>query len=239
VITEKEKSQWHDCQNCPAFKTSFISSISNQHRIDLKEHAPILVFRKGQKIKIQEENSQGAYCIRSGLVKLFHKSKQDTKITLGFRKPGNLIGHHGIMVGKNILSASCLTPVEVCFFTRKTILNKAKEYPELLEKIHADVMDDMQEMIYQLSNSYTKSIEHRLIEAILKMEETFNTTDDGFIALPLTRQELSEFIGASIESVFRSLAALKAKKLIEVKKEQIKILDKCILLSIKNNPRNL
>jgi CRP-like cAMP-binding protein len=218
-----EEKTSHPCQHCPAFTQSFISVLTESEITELKEQSPMLKFQRGQTLLSQSEKAQGVYCIKSGIVKLFHQTESAISPTVGFRKAGNMVGHHGIINGKNILSATCLTTSEVCFVPRKAILATAKKNPALLEKLNETLAQEFEEIIQTLSTFYSKTVDQRLVEVLLQLQEKFGTTPDGFIAVPLTRLELSQLIGASMEAVFRALAGFKKKGWLEVKKQKVKI----------------
>ena len=60
---------------------------------------------------------------------------------------------------------------------------------------------------------------------LLFLEETFSTTEDGYIDIQLSREEISSIIGTATESAIRLLSELKKEKIINFKGKNIKIID--------------
>jgi CRP-like cAMP-binding protein len=216
----------HPCETCPVFKDSLIGRLPADEARNLKEHALMLKYGKGQRIMSAHDAAQGMFCIRSGLIKIFREVEGVGTVALGFRKPGNLLGHYGLMRNKNTCSADCMTSMEACFFPRRVVLKESESSLLLLRGINGILYDDMAEMVEQLTNCFAGSTDHRLVRTIMRLEDTCGKDTDGYIAMPLTRRTLAELIGASIESVFRSLTFLKGKGWVEVKKEKIRIIQR-------------
>ncbi|MBC7196824.1 MAG: winged helix-turn-helix domain-containing protein, partial [Deferribacterales bacterium] len=71
-----------------------------------------------------------------------------------------------------------------------------------------------------------KTVKQRLAEILLMLENTFKLDEEGYIAVNLTREDLSSIVGTATESVIRILGEFKNEGLIAIKGKKIKINDK-------------
>lgn len=223
-----QKTDRNSCEGCFAFRRSFMCSLNERHRRELKENSIHLSFRKGQNIIIRQADSQGLFCIRSGTAKFYLNAKQ-SNITVGLRTSGEMFGHHELLGKETIFSVGCLTDVEVCFFPKKNVLSRFARTASFSNRIVAGLNSDMAETGNYLLSLSSKSIKQRTAQAILYLKEKTGVSKDGTIGIKLNKQELADMVGASRESVFRELSFLKKKKWIATVDQDIHILDEELL----------
>ncbi len=199
--------------------------MSEKQVFELKEQSIILSFVKGQNIVSNQDQAQGVYSIRSGIIKLFLNATQSDNVTVGFRTAGDSIGYHDLIREANTFSATCVTNVEACFFPSKMVLQQSAKNPKLSKKFNSLLANDLHEISQCITNTFFKSIDQRVAAAILQIRNKVGVDENNCLAVPITRQDLADMVGARIESVFRALAFLKKKRLIEVTQQQVCILD--------------
>ena len=68
------------------------------------------------------------------------------------------------------------------------------------------------------------NIPGRIAEALLFLQKHYGTDENSFIKVHFTREELSNFIGTSIETTIRTLSDFQKEKLILLEGRNIKIL---------------
>lgn len=66
-------------------------------------------------------------------------------------------------------------------------------------------------------------VKGRIAQALLTLEEKFGKTEDGFINVTLSRQDLASFAGTTYETAFRMLNELLEEEAIQVDGKQIAI----------------
>lgn len=213
------------CKNCPAFRESIMCAFDEDELNEIADSILPISFNKKHNLITENKTAPGAYCVRSGIIKLHKVEVEPRHITIGFKGRGNLIGYYGLLQEHNPFNATCLTNVEACFIPKKLLAQKHQRSLAFSQRINSLLLNDLKDLVDQHITGITKNTRDRLLEHIINLENKFGTDTEGFIALPLTRQELAEMMGASLESVFRILAILKRNKLIVVKRGKIKIVD--------------
>jgi CRP-like cAMP-binding protein len=68
-------------------------------------------------------------------------------------------------------------------------------------------------------------VKGRLANALLALQEKFGRTPEGYIRINLSRQDLASLVGATYETVFRTINELAQENLIHTDGKLIRIAD--------------
>ena len=72
----------------------------------------------------------------------------------------------------------------------------------------------------------------RLAQALVALEEKFGKTEEGFINIRLSRQDIASYVGSTYETIFRLMSEFVQEGLIEVSGKDILIKDSKKLLVV-------
>jgi CRP/FNR family transcriptional regulator len=97
--------------------------------------------------------------------------------------------------------------------------------------------DELQESERKMRNLAHMPVKGRVSQALLTLQAKFGITDEGFIDLSLSRQDLASFVGATYETVFRNINELIEETIIETSGKNIRIMNEEKLLAIINQNR--
>jgi CRP-like cAMP-binding protein len=209
------------CRNSVPEWLAFIGE--HRKNIELKKNEP--VFKKGDTVT-------GIFFLYSGKVKVHTKWNDDKELILRFVKTGDILGHRGLgshsvyPVSATALEDTVLCYVDTEFFQASLKMNPALTYKLLL--FYADELQDAEQRMRDLVHMDTRG---RLADALLMMRDQFGVAKNGFIQINLTRQNLSSFVGATYETVFRIITQLIEDKVIVAKGKNIKIKNEILLRS--------
>jgi CRP-like cAMP-binding protein len=68
-------------------------------------------------------------------------------------------------------------------------------------------------------------VKGRVANALLALQEKFGQTPEGHIAINLSRQDLASIVGATYETVFRTINELTQENLIQTDGKLLRIID--------------
>jgi CRP-like cAMP-binding protein len=222
------------CAMCPAFRDSFLQDLSNEEVDELKGQSITLHFKKGQTMYRQRKFSEGMFCVRAGQVKIAYETSLGDHITVKIINNTGTVGQHSICLERNLNSAVCLSDTQTCFFPKRLVKSVAQSNVLFSNRINAILQDDIQQLHYIVDNLRSKSIQQRVAEALLHLQKVCGKNNQGYIQIELTKEELSRIVGASVESVFRTLSEFKKQKLIKTNKRRILITNENSLNTIIN-----
>lgn len=129
-------------------------------------------------------------------------------------------------------TATCFSACEFYIIPRDVFRTMAEGSPTLNNAVGKVVFDEIKTLNERIISLYSRSIIQRLAEALINMQTVFGIDTQGYINIGITKSELSNIVGASIESVFRALASLKDLQLIEQNDKRLKIVNEVKLKRI-------
>jgi len=182
-----------------------------------------MIFEEGSEVR-------GIYFVYEGIVKVHKHWGEEKELILRFAKEGNIIGHRGL--GKDLVypvSGTAIEPTTVCFVDLDFFKATLKTNYDFLYELMQFFANELKDSERNMRNLAHMSVKGRIAQALLTLEEKFGSTQDGFINLSVSRQDLASFAGTTYETVFRVLNELIAENAISTEGKVIKITDKEII----------
>ncbi|WP_246859017.1 Crp/Fnr family transcriptional regulator [Chitinophaga sp. XS-30] len=188
-------------------------------------HKKNFTLRKGDTIFREGDPVNGIFFLYSGKVKV-HKHWADGKeLIVRFAREGDIVGHRGI--GTELVypvTATALEPAAVCFFEIDFFNASLKVNHDLLYELMQFYAKELMESEKSMRNLAHMSVKGRLANALLVLKSKFGLDEEGFIAFPLSKQDMSSYIGATYETTFRMMNELINEHIISVSAKYITIL---------------
>ncbi|MDF2557892.1 MAG: cAMP-binding protein [Bacillales bacterium] len=204
---EKELS----CSKCSHFCAGKVPIFQSLTEKDLDLISSLIRkrrFQKGQVLIREGDKSDALYFIHYGNIKL-------SKITIeGKEQILNLVSHGDFFGELHVLhnaacnfSAYALEDTEVCMILRKDFEMVIQMYPNISIKLLHAMTERLSHAENLLQTLATKDAEVRLVNLIIDLSEKFGRkTESGIeISLPMTREEMANYIGVTRETISRKL----------------------------------
>ena len=172
----------------------------------------------------QHSPANRVYNVIEGTAMVERTSSSGRRQILGFLFPGDFIG----LTHSNYFeySVKSLSKAQLCEFQREQLFALSEKLPNLksnVEQISANVLARALDQIYILGQ---KKAHERLCFLFIQMLERMPGAIPQQINLPMTRQDIADYLGLTIETVSRSFAKLKQEGLIATPSPQrLQILD--------------
>ncbi len=211
-----------------------ISEVSNFHifsDLDLKsvsalcESGKIIVSQHKEILYRQGDPADSFGIVLSGAYKLSKPTLNGEDTIVHFSAPGDVIGAF-IMSQHNPVfpvSSYSMGPSRFLKIPRHVYLERWKNWPEVLFKIQnllSSRIATLQAQKTLIKAPLPVKIAHFLIDTLNKYEGNSATS----LSIPITRKEIADHFGASVESVIRVMSQWSKKGLIETHSQQIKVL---------------
>jgi CRP/FNR family transcriptional regulator, nitrogen fixation regulation protein len=156
------------------------------------------------------------YKVQSGTVRTCKVRTDGRRQIGGFYLPGDMFG---VEVGaEHSFSGEAVTDCQVLLINRRLVMARAAREAVVareLWRLIGHELERVQDHILLL----IKSAEERVASFLLEMAGP--ASEENTINLPMTRQDIGEYLGLTIETVSRTLAHLEATAAIEVHSRQI------------------
>jgi CRP-like cAMP-binding protein len=203
------------CQQClPEWKPAIRS-----HRKDLQ-------FKKGETIFQEGQPVRGIYFVTAGTVKVHKQWGTEKEIIIRFARKGDIFGHRGL--GQETIypiSATAIGPVNACFIDLPFFQATLKVNQDFMYGLLLFFASELQESERKMRNLAHMPVKGRLAVALLALQEKFGRSPEGHIGINLSRQDLASLVGATYETVFRTINELAQENLIHTDGKLIRITD--------------
>ncbi len=175
-------------------------------------------FKNDKYIFMEGDPSDYFYLVARERVKIVKHTLAGKDIILEIMSPGDVFGGVAVLDKKPYpASAQAMEDTTVIRINRRNLLRIMDEYPILkleIAKYFSDKLRDAHEM---LKNIATERVERRIASMLLKLSEKAGTEDSGYkkIDFPLTRQEIAEMVGTSVETCIRTMSRFQKKGMVK------------------------
>jgi len=190
-----------------------------------------IAYRKGETIFKQSTYISHIVFIRSGIVKIFTEGYNNKNIILRFVQSGEYIGLPFLFNNNySYYTATALNNVELCLIEKNVFADLVLNNTEFKKQIFNIISNDTGILYQKITSLGTKQLHGRLATTILNLVK--QEKDGENIFSYLTKKELAEFSGMSIESLMRLLNELKSDRIIVQEGKKIIINDYEMLVKL-------
>lgn len=172
------------------------------------------------------EPNKHLYLIRDGQIKLTAISTDGREQIIGLGLAGHLIGFDDVRDTTHSYSAVALTPAHVCKIAHADMMKVLAENPPAMLRVINVLNDELgraQSVIRLLGHkSSTERVATFLLSLLPPGKHNGEPLD---VPLPLSRQEMAELLGLTIETVSRHMSELKREGVIDAPRGMVRILD--------------
>jgi CRP/FNR family transcriptional regulator, cyclic AMP receptor protein len=208
-----------NCQNCKLRGNGFFCQLSPAALKDLDAIKFTSAYPAGAVLFIEKQTARGVYVVCEGEVKLSISSSEGKKLILRITKPGEVLGlMSGLSGTPHEVTAETIRPCQVAFIPRDAFLRFMSKHPEAYPLVTGQLGSQYQVACEQLRNlGLSASAPEKLAKLLLDFAMKGQQTKEGTrVKLPLTHEEIAEFIGTTRETVTRTLSEFKSQHLVEL-----------------------
>lgn len=165
------------------------------------------------------------YAVRSGAFKTVGVSRQGEEKITGFHLPGELLGLEAISSGRHGYSAVALEDSEVCVLPFAQLERMATSMPALQHQLFRVLSGDISRDEGLLLLLGSMAAEQRLAAFLLSLARRHKRLgySDTRFTLRMTREEIGNYLGLTLETVSRLLSRFQREALITVHQREIEL----------------
>lgn len=203
------------CRNCDVVRElAFCADLSPdeiRRLATVRCHAQLpgafSVFREG-------DSADHVYSISSGAVKLYKLMSDGRRQIIGFLFSGDMFGLG--LDGGYCYTAETLVPTQLCRFTHRKLDTMMDEFPRLERKMFTMTVKDLVAAQEQMLLLGRKTAKEKVATFLLKLSR--RAAQQGLpsspVALPMSRADIADYLGLTIETVSRTFTQLKREDII-------------------------
>lgn len=214
------------CAGCShqycAKKVSIFASLSDDELIQITNLVAQKHFRKGDLIFSEGQPFDQLYIVNSGSMKVFKYTKDGKEQILYILNEGEFLGDLSLFK-KGVLSFSAvaLEDIALCTIHKNDFDHIIKTNPNISLKVLEHAHDRILELEKLIQTVTTKDIEARLATLLLNLSKSFGESSadnpqEVYIHLPMSREDMANFIGVTRETISRKLSYFQSEDRIEI-----------------------
>ena len=226
------------CQNGKLKKAEFFCGLSLKALTEFDSIKSSSVYPEGAVLFLEKQDARGVFVLCEGEVKLTISSSEGKTLILRIAKPGEVLGLMATFSGEPYeLTAETLRPCQVAFVRTDEFLRFIAQHPEASLSIVKLLTAHYHAACEQLKTvGLSASAPEKLARLLLGWSVGGEETKLGTrITLPLTHQEIAEFIGSSRETVTRTLSDFRSRHLVTLKGSTLMIPNRKALQACAND----
>lgn len=217
-----------------AKKVSLFTSLSDKDLNKVVNLVTKISFEKGDIIFSEGEIFDKLFIINNGSIKVYKYTKDGKEQILYILKEGEFLGNLNLLK-KDVFkfNATALESTNMCSIHKDDFDILIKTNPEISIKVLEYAHDRIASLENLVQTLTTKDVEVRLASLLLNLSKTFGfKTDKGIeITLPLTREDMANFIGVTRETISRKLSYFQIQNIVELFENRIILIKDIGILS--------
>ncbi len=229
------------CQHCSVRHQAVCGALMPEELADLNRIARRKEYKVGQNILVAEEEMPFVATIVAGVIKLIQSLPDGRQQIVGLQFPPDFLGRaYG---SESRCFAEAVSEVELCLFQKKDFEGLLVKYPGLEQRLFQNTLDELdvvRDWMLLLGRKTAAEKVSSFILLIANRAPYFGcqhtvSSDQVSFHLPMTRADMADFLGLTIETVSRQMTKLKSLDIIRLhENREISILDMDRLNKIAN-----
>lgn len=182
---------------------------------------------KGGALYRQGDAAEAIYGLRSGSIKTQIEDAGGQVQITGFLLPGEILGMDGLMNAQQVSHAIALEDTEVCIIRLDEMDKLAPQLPTLNLQLRRLMSKEISRSHQQLLALGSLRSEQRLAAFLLNLSQRLQILGYSpyeFI-LRMSREEIGNFLGLTLETVSRLFSRFAREGLIRVQQREVHLLD--------------
>ena len=164
------------------------------------------------------------YSVRSGCIKSYSIDAGGHELVHGFHLRGELLGFDAIYPERHRCNALILETSSVCVIPYADISRLSVEFHSLQSQVLQLMSREFsRQLMYAEGTGGTQRIAGFLLDMRARLLQP--GSDDYEFRLPMSREDISNYLGITAETLSRLMAKLQRKGLIDVDRRHVRLVD--------------
>lgn len=190
-------------------QTTLFRRLSSDDRAHIAAVSHVREYERGDRIFAEGDPSDFFLTIVSGRVKVFKSTPAGREIIIEIFGAGDPLGAVAAYEGVPFpASATAIEPTTCLLIARPAFFTLLESNPTIVRGVLVGLTHRLVELTRRLSELTGGRVESRFARLFLKLADQMGRPERGgiFIAMPLSRQELADLSGTTIETAIRIMS---------------------------------
>lgn len=210
-------------------RVTLFRRLSPAARTRVAEVAHLRSYDRGELIFAEGDPGDVFIAIVSGRVKVFKSTPAGKEIILEIFGAGDPLGAVAVYEGGPFpASALTLEPTQCLRIDQAAFFRLLEQDPSLVRGLLSGLTIRLAELTRRLADLTGARVETRFARLFLKLCDQIGRADRGrvFVAMPLSRQELADLTGTTIETTIRIMSRWQKEDVLHTVKDGFVVIDR-------------
>jgi CRP/FNR family transcriptional regulator len=192
-------------------------------------------YQKDDYIFLEGEAPEALYILRTGKVKVLRHSTDGKDVVLRVGGAGHLLGTVAVFDGGGYPgTAQVIEECTALVIARNDCLTLVNRYPVFALAVISDLGSRLRSSAEQIRSLAVERVEQRIARVLLKLAETAgsDSPEGRVIEMPLTRQDVADMTGTTVETAIRVMSKFRRLELIKTRRGKVVLVELAALQEI-------
>jgi CRP/FNR family transcriptional regulator, cyclic AMP receptor protein len=191
--------------------------------------------RRGDILFMEGSPATHVVTVVEGYVKLVKHSPSGKEVIVGIGGPGEVLGEISLLDRRPYdATAVVMTRAVVLRESSERVLREMARDPAMLRSLALLLSVRLRETQATVQRLATERVENRIATLLIKFAERHGVPGDVALRVPLTRQELADMVGATVETTIRTVSRFIQEGILERRGRRLVITDLDSLKAVAN-----
>ncbi|MDX0695661.1 helix-turn-helix domain-containing protein [Sinorhizobium medicae] len=167
---------------------------------------PVERFASAQAVFWEGDEATHIFEVTAGMLRALRLFGDGRRIIVGFLSPGDLLGVS--LKERYLYTVEAVSSVELRRLPRRRFQDEVARHPNLQQQLFSRLRDEMTAAQDQAVLLSRRSAEEKLANFFLLMRPNENCKRTPTVDLPMTRLDIADYLGMTIETVSRTITKL-------------------------------
>jgi len=213
------------CTDCSIRPFSICASLEGSEMREFGHLGRRVHFSPCETVFAQEDMTSSVYNLLEGVMRLYKLLPDGRRQIVGFALPGDFLGM--TISGRHGVSADSIGPVTVCRFARTPFARFVEDKPRLLRRITELAVRELSQARDHMVLLGRRSAEEKVATFLIGWRDRLVQLrgPSATVPLPMSRQDIADYLGLTIETVSRTFTKLEREGVIDILPGSIYLLD--------------
>lgn len=215
----------HRCEACNVRMLSICSALDMKELAEIEHLSRPLCYSPRSVLQREGETSDTVYNVTSGMVRLSRTLPDGQRQIIGFAVPGDFLG---LDLGDHVMfSAEAINSVNACRFQRGAFVDFVNAKPALMKRMQAVTAAELLHAQDHMVVLGRKNADGKVAAFLINLRDRLARIEHvvQHIPLAMTRQDIADYLGLTIETVSRTLSKFAKQKLIVITPDGVRLLN--------------
>jgi CRP/FNR family transcriptional regulator len=215
----------HCCTECAVRQLSVCVALDRANLRELAHLGRHVQLAASATVFAQEEMTTAFYNLVVGVIRLYKLLPDGRRQIIGFALPGDFLGLSASL--RHNFSADAIGPAVLCQFSKSAFARFSEDRPDLLRRINELAVRELSQAQDHMVLLGRRSAEEKVATFLIGWRDRLAqaTGPSQTVSLPMSRQDIADYLGLTIETVSRTFTKFERDGVIEIMPGSICLLD--------------